>query len=247
MTELHFISEAVNAWAAPRQVGPFVIVSTFSMYPSNSAVQAYIEGGAGHFVVSDGGGAIETLMGAGGHKVAGLKLLKDFARSADLKVNGSGWLYSAPTDKDALTSAISMVSETSRSAAEMLIRHFKPAAHSDFRKEVEATLEIRFRDALSRRAHFTGASNKTHTYDYAIRMGNGRVFLIDAVVPDAASVNAAVVAHMDLRSANRDDVEQAIVYDDNQEWKASDLALLSVGAPTIAYSKFETAMERFVA
>ncbi|MBF0332931.1 MAG: hypothetical protein HQL40_04675 [Alphaproteobacteria bacterium] len=247
MTDYGFIAGAVSAWSEPRQVGPYVVVPTFSMYPSNSVVQAYIEGGAGRFVVSDGGGAIDTLLGVGGYKVAGLKLLKDFARLRDLKINTSGWLCSAPAEKETLTSAISIVSDASRAAAEMLIKHFKPVSHSDFRKEIEASLELRFHESFSKRAHFPGASNKTHTYDYSIRLPNGGTFIIDAVVPDAGSINAAVVAHMDLRAANRDDVRQAIVYNDNQEWKSSDLALLSIGAPTIAYTKFETAMERFLA
>lgn len=55
------IAEAVGFWNAPRRAGTYVIVPTFATYPSNSLVQAYIEGGIDRFVVSDGGGAVKTL------------------------------------------------------------------------------------------------------------------------------------------------------------------------------------------
>jgi hypothetical protein len=43
-------------------------------------------------------------------------------------------------------------------------------------------------------------------------------------------------------------VRQFIVYDDLDDWPSSDLALLTIGAPSIGYSKFKKAVvEKYLA
>jgi hypothetical protein len=57
------------------------------------------------------------------------------------------------------------------------------------------------------------------------------------VSPEASSINAAVVAHLDVKRANVPNVVRRIVYDDEEKWKAEDLSLLSVGAPVVPFSR----------
>ena len=121
----------------------------------------------------------------------------------------------------------------------MLIRKFRPQKAFDFRRDLDVVLERRFQDDLRKRGHFVGASNKSHTFDYLIHGNDNQFLIIDAVVPDSSSVNAAVVSHMDVRAIHRPDVRQFIVYDRDQEWNASDLALLTLGAPSVPFQDFE--------
>lgn len=141
----------------------------------------------------------------------------------------------------------SVVAEASRDAAIMLLKQFKPARVVDFRRELEAVLEAEFRDAMQKKGHLPGATNKIHTFDYVVRTNDNILLALDAVVPDASSINAAVVAHMDIGATKRTDLRQLIVYDGDQDWKASDLALLTLGAPSVAFSHFSGALERLVA
>ncbi len=239
MIDTDQITREIRAWGDPKLMEPYIIIPTFSVYPSNSAVQAFVEGGRDTFIVSDGGGAIKTLLGAGYLGNSGVKMLEDFARGADVKVNHGGWIFHSGVTLKNLASAISLVTEFSREAAEMLIRKFRPQKTFDFRRDLDRVLERRFQDDLRKRGHFVGASNKTHTFDYLIHGNDNQFVIIDAVVPDSSSVNAAVVAHMDVRATHRPDVRQFIVYDGEQGWNSSDLALLTLGAPSVSFQSFE--------
>jgi hypothetical protein len=126
------ITETLGAWNAPRRVGDYLIVPTFSTYPSNSLVQVYIEGCRDRFVVSDGGGAVKTLMGAGSLANSGKKVLSDFVRGNEIRLNPSGWLCLTNISLDGLTAAISVIAETSRDAAITLLKHFKPPRVADY-------------------------------------------------------------------------------------------------------------------
>jgi hypothetical protein len=246
MIDRDSIAELVAQWTTPRHVGDYLIVPTFATYPSSSLVQVFISGGKDRFVVSDGGGAIRVLLGAGDLSGGGRRFLSGFIKGTDVRVNESGWMYLPTVTFDRLTSAISIVAEMSRDAAVALLKHFKPAINLDFRRDLAVTLDKRFHDTIQRKGHLLGASNKVHTFDYVIRANDNALLALDAVVNDASSVNAAVVAHMDVRAMHRSDLKQIIVYDDNEAWKASDLALLTVGAPAVAFSRFSNALDRIV-
>jgi hypothetical protein len=67
------------------------------------------------------------------------------------------------------------------------------------------------------------------------------------VSPEASSINAAVVAHLDVKQANVPNVVRRIVYDDEEKWKAEDLSLLSVGAPVVPFSRAREVLKRVAA
>ncbi|MGY3575297.1 DUF1829 domain-containing protein [Bradyrhizobium sp. USDA 4504] len=242
---LSVVTEELEAWFKPQLVGSRVFVPTLSTYPSNAVVYVTIEGGNDVFVVSDGAGAVETLHGAGGHKVAAHKLLQVLLRGqGNLRVDKSGAIYTSPVRRSELTAAISLIAETSVRCSEILLRNFKPERHSDFRKEIGDKLQVQFRDAFKAGGHMPGASTKVHKFDFLIRRPSGTMIVMDAVVPDSSSVNAALVSHLDLKRAKRADVQQAIIYDDTQDWRSSDLALLTIAAPPIAYSHWADFAEK---
>jgi len=89
-----------------------------------------------------------------------------------------------------------------------------------------------------------GHSNKPHKFDNIIFLSGSRRLVIDPVVNDRSSINARVVANMDLRAAEYEGLEQRIVFDDRQDWKIEDLNLLQVGAPVIKYSRAEEVIKR---
>ncbi len=229
-------------------LGEYVVIPTFSVYPSNSLVQAFVSGGKSSFIVSDGGGAARTLTGAGAPSGVVAKLLKEFSKASGVKVNSEGWLYVSGVPLDGITSAMTLIIDATLDAAWSLLRRFKPAPIMDFRRDLDMALKVAFRSGMQKRGHLVGASNKVHTFDYLLQANDNVIIALDAVVRDASSVNAAVVAHLDVRATQRPDLRQFIIYDDMDDWDASDLALLTVGAPSIAYTKFfSTVVEKFVA
>jgi hypothetical protein len=68
--------------------------------------------------------------------------------------------------------------------------------------------------------------------------------IIDTVTKDASSINARVVANLDVRAANDEGITQRIVYDEDEGWAPSDLNLLQVGATPVAFSRSLEVIER---
>jgi excisionase family DNA binding protein len=129
------IAQIVLEWGKPTLSGDRLIVPTFATYPSNSLVQAYVEGGRDRFVVSDGGGALKVVLGMGSASHTVHKLLSSFAKGTSVKVNSSGWIFLGGVTLKNLTSAISIVAEASREAAVLLLKHFNPKPAIDFRRD----------------------------------------------------------------------------------------------------------------
>lgn len=247
MSTLDLVNEVVGIWCKPYPMGEFVVVPTYQVYPSNSCVQIYVEGGRDTFVVSDGGGALQNALILGRGLLHPRRHLKAAARDASLGVNSSGWLYARGVDAGALTSMISVVAEASKSAAFLCAKHFRPEAKTSSKMELDNNIETTFRKKLERKITLIGASNKPHNYDFGIKIDANRLIVIDAVSPEANSINSAIVSHLDLKNAHNPKVSQRLVYDDRVKWRSSDLSLLSVGATPIAYTRALNNLERLVA
>lgn len=247
MTTLDTVSEIVGQFTRPRQYGRFIVMPTFSFYPSNAMVQVFIEPAGEQFIVSDGGGALNTLHGAGGYDLPYEKIIGWLTRRRGFHLSPEGWLLSQRVKGSDLPGTITETIELSKICAEVLLKHFKVHEAPDFRSALDRQLQSRFRSAVHKKVHLPGASNKSHTFDYLINLPSGRSLVIDTVVPEASSVNAALVSHLDLRNADRRDIRQAIVFDDEADWKSSDLALLRMAAPPIAYSVLSEQLDRLAA
>lgn len=72
-----------------------------------------------------------------------------------------------------------------------------------------------------------------------------RRLLIDTVIPDRKQLNAVAIANIDVSKADNPNIEQRIVYDDEDSWTAADLSLLQMAATTVPYSSFQKVIGRF--
>jgi len=141
MTDLHAISEAIQEWARPQAEGRFIIVPTFTLYPSNAAVQVFIDGDRNSFNVSDGGGAIETLMKSGDFREDARPGMKAFARRWGLSVDSHGWIFASNVGSEEVTSIVPLVADCSKQAAEFLLRRHRPTVAQDFRPELDLLIK----------------------------------------------------------------------------------------------------------
>ncbi len=208
-----------------------VCVTTHCVYPSNAFVQVMVRAGESTFVVSDDGGALRELEAAGADIAEPDKQLKKLVGQHGLSIyNG---VVSAPScDVAALPVAIALVANVSRDCADWLFAHTKIRRRRDFKLLLRQFIETRFLDRV-RPETLTGKSNKPHTFEYLIHLEGGRRVIVDPVVHEANAINARVVANVDVRQADYENLEQRIVYDDEDDWTAEDLNLLQVGAPII--------------
>lgn len=248
MSLIESVTTILQKASQPYQAGRFVIVPTLLCYEGGCAVQAYIEGGVENFVVSDGGCAATNFVSLGGDANVAQKHIKAAAQQFGLRGTGEGWIRSDQISAAHLPTCVAMIAECSLSVDELLRKIARrQAASRDFKEEVNG--ELRRGDgapAVMRRKHFFGASNKQHTFDFLIELSGDRSLVVDAVVPDANSINSAVVSHLDLRQASNPRILQRIVYDDRADWQRSDLALLSVGAPAVPFSRLHEQVSHLV-
>jgi len=246
MSTLETVKAALHKWPEPRISDRGISVPTHCLYPSNSVVKVVVEGGEDQFVVDDNAGSLEELEEVKIAPKNAARLIIGVARSLGLEVSTAGAIYSRRVPWSELEATIVLVANASKSAAEHLLDTVKPPKRN-LRLVVERLLEKEFKSRWTRDSKIVGASNKQHKFDYVVQLKNDRQLLLDVVVPDSNSINSAVVAHLDVRHGNSENVEQRIVYDDQQVWSSADLKLLKVGARTVPLSSLEQTLDRLAA
>ena len=240
------VQAAIEDIISIEDVGDGVYVNTLCIYPSNGFVQVVVRGGENTFSVSDNGGAVNEL------EVAGVPCTKsDSALGRVIEAQGlivkDGVIRSPLISREALPVAIALVANASKDLADWLFATSKVKRTRDFKRIVREFLHRTFDAKALNDETIVGASNKPHKFDNLIVLPNGRRFIVDPVIHDASSINARVVANLDVRLAKIDGLEQRIVYDDEEDWRPEDLNLLQVGADVIAFSKSAEVIRRIVA
>ncbi len=69
--------------------------------------------------------------------------------------------------------------------------------------------------------------------------------MVDAVLPDANSINSHAIAHLDLNQLNDEKIVQRMVYDDDDNWDAADLNLLQMATTLVALSRADMRFRQF--
>lgn len=222
-----------------------LLVATQCLYPSNAPVAVLIQGRTDEFVVSDDGGAVDQVESAGVPFPDPDRRLKPMLRRKGLKI-ASGAIHSPRVPPVGLPAAVALVANASKEAAHWGLMHLRPRRARDLASEVKRIIDGF--GGLGRTGElFVGASNKQHAFEFVLRPKPNLVLLIDPVLNDPSSINAKVVAHIDVRQAGNDNVEQRLIYDDEEDWGAADLNLLKVGATPIPLSQFNGVLQRLVA
>jgi hypothetical protein len=247
MNMLDAVRSALLGWPAPVASGSTVIVPTHCLYPSNGIVNVYVEGGRELFLVHDDGGAFDQLHSVGGYEAAPMSIIRNAVRRKGLGVSDSRAIFAKDIPLDGLAGAIALVANGSQDAAHHLVNRLRPLARRTLTEEVETILDLKFPSRWKREEAHVGASNKQHRFDYAVSLKNDVKLLMDIVKPEASSINAAVVAHLDVRNAHPTGLVHRVIYDDRDNWSSENLSLLGVGATPIPVSVANQVLERLAA
>lgn len=235
MNHIKQVDESLNGLFRAFEWGDAVRVVTHCLYPGNSFVQVVIRGGVNTFLVSDEGNAFRELSAAGVEVQKPDALVRHLIAECGLSIR-DGVISSPMVTEESLAISVALVANASRDVARWLFSHAKIKKERDFKAVVQQFLKVRFDDQVKHET-VVGASNKVHKFDNLIALPGGRRIIVDPVVHDANSINARLVANLDVRSAGYSDLEQRIVYDDDSEWKPDELNLLQIGATVVPFSK----------
>ena len=221
-------------------------VSTHVLYPSNGAVSVVVRGRETSFIVSDEGGGIAELGSAGLSVIVSDRMIGAQLRMSGMRVR-NGVIMSPTIPMDAVPAAIMLVANASRTVADWGISHLPFRQHRSFREDLAKLLGKYFHDNMKSNESVVGKSNKPHKFGHVVHLFGERRLLIDPVVNDSSSINARLVSNLDVKMTDNSLIEQIIVFDDKLKWKASDLSILEMGAPTVAFSMAEREIRRRVA
>lgn len=249
MTLLDTVVDVVRGWPVASQRHHDVAVPTHCLYPSNGVVYAYVSGGNSTFKVTDGGGALREFLSGNGSTREEMAILRAVAKPQGLLVSEAGFIHSPLVNLEQLVGTIVLVANASKEAALTLVTRFTPAPKKNFRELLAHLIDGeraqgRFTEVSIHRA-IVGASTKTHKVDYEISFASHKRLLLDTVVPEASSINSVLAANIDIRQADLADTVQRIVYDDEDTWKSADLALLSLGATVVPFTKVRPVLNKF--
>ena len=247
MTLRDIVEQVARDWAtATVTVDGGVRLATHCLYPSNGAVNVRVIGGKDTFVVSDEGGAVDDALASGLSVDRAARMIAGIARRNGLRFE-DGAIASPPVPLSDVQAAILLVANSSKQAAHWCLDNIKIAPPSrNFRELLREFLDARYRTEIQHRAPILGKSNKQWHFDHLLHARGDRTVLVDPVINEASSINARVVANMDVRSLEDPRIIQRIVYDDREEWRSSDLSLLSIGARVVPFSRAEDVIDRLM-
>lgn len=246
MTAATEIRAALSLFTKLHEADGDYVVTTQYLYPSNDFVSVHVlRATSGNFVVSDGGGALDVLSAHGIHIIEQQKAFSILNKQKGLKVE-SGHIKTArlPRNPDLIANAVVTVARASAQVAEHCLIEFRPPRRRDLEAAIFTTLQRHVSvSRISRHHRLPGESNRQYTFDFAIPMGRKGMLIVDAVEPEPASFLAKFASHMDVSRRKGLHVQQRIVYDDQEDWKAEDLSLLQMAANLVPLSKLRHEMK----
>jgi hypothetical protein len=238
-----FVVSELSRIASTQTISDGIRVTTHCMYPSNGLVQVVVRGGAETIVASDDGAAFGEAAAAGisigGHHT---RFMANMIRDQGLLIK-DGVIFTPKLPIDVAVVGVLHVANASQEIARWFFDHSKIKRTRDFRTLLSEFLQKSFDDRV-RPEMIVGHSNKPHKFANVVLLQGGRKLIVDPVAHEASSINARVVANLDVKANNDPLLDQRIVYDDEESWTAADLNLLQVGAHVIPFSRSAEVIKR---
>jgi hypothetical protein len=229
------LSHDLREMTAIKRVDDGLRVTTHCMYPSNGLVQVTVRGGVSIVVASDEGGALGEALAAGIPVKDYNRQLAHLVRNQGVHVK-DGVIFAPPMPIEAAPLAVLLVANASQEVARWLYEHAKIPRTRDFKELLATFLKKTFDDRVTA-ATIVGNSQKPHKFSNVVFFPDGRQLIVDPVSHEPSSINARVVANLDIAATKNPLIDQRIIYDDEDDWTAADLNLLQVGATVVPFSQ----------
>ena len=244
MNTADYVNDAMAPFATYEERHGAVAVTTSCLYPSNAMVTVFVRGGPNGAIVSDDGRAIDELTALNREIPNADKFLYRFCRQTGLKAQ-KGRIVSPKITGNQLVATIAFVANASASAAAWGVEKFKLRRRRNLRKELEKLLNQSFsRTQIQKKRYIQGKSTRPYCFHNVVRL-DGRVLLIDPVIPDPNSINSHAIAHLDVSQRRDETIIQRLVFDDEEKWNAADLNLLQMAATLVPLSGLDETVRGF--
>lgn len=243
MSFLTIVQSAITEVVKAEESVDGVYVTTQCMYPTGGYVRVAVRGGLDTFIISDEGYGFREIENTGTESKINEGSIKHLVVPQGLRLSG-GVITSPSVRREALPVAITLVANASKEVADWFYTHLKIKRSRNFKQLVRRFLNETFAQNVKHDSQLIGKSNKTHKFENVILLPNGRRLIVDPVINEHASISSRIVANLDVGAMQYENLEQRIVYDDedDEDWKVEDLNLLAMSAPAIPFSKSHVAI-----
>lgn len=238
------ICSLVHSWPICGRDGAEYVIITHCQLPGGSLIKVRVRASGDGWIVSDGGAALDDATSAGIEKpIFGLNVRRAIRSKGLSFVDGR--IESPRIGLESLYNATIVVANAARDVAEALIYLGNNYSEETLENRARKILVGRFHSwVLSRPVIISGASERDHKFDNALDLPDGRKILVDVVKHQGNSINAAVVANLDVQRLGNPKLVQRIVFDPSESWKSEEIELLGVGATPVALPSLGDAIER---
>lgn len=217
------------------------------VYPNGQCVSVVVGVSGGAYVVHDAGFGAMYLTSAGVDLTK--QLSKKLGRLADEYgcefVDGR--MMRACTETQ-LPIAIALVANASRAVGDQYFEQREKKVR-DFRKEVSLALARALPSDRVKRVQVVGDSGTSYKIAHAVLSKDyeTEIAFVEPI-PDQQAVDRKFREFSDIKMSNDyPEVERISVYDDRNQWRDGDLAVLSRVSNVVAFASFPRRLERLVA
>lgn len=223
------------------------LVRTSCILPSGSLLNVSVQPAIDGWIVCDEGAVVADAMAHGFDVDFSLKGLTSRLSREGLRVE-KGRIYSERVSSGELPYMVAYLATAAIEASKWLVNSAAKHSKRGVMDLLNDLVDRRFSEMrLHEPLEVFGNSSKSYTFGNVLLLPNRQRLILDPVNRNDGSIKSRLVANLDVAQAHHENLVQRIVYDETENWEQQELALLSVGAPTIKISRVEEVVDRMAA
>lgn len=236
--------EVLANWPSVSRTEHGAFVRTSCMLPSGSLLSVSVQPAIDGWIVSDEGSAAWDASSSGRDVDQALSGLRSVLAQKGLKLS-NGKIYSPRVSSAELPYMVAYLATAALDASRWLLSRAEKKKSETIVDALPRHLLRRFPDlVLPDPLTLRGDTDKPYSFKNVLLLPDKRRVILDPVLRQDTSIKSRIVANIDVARARHENLLQHIVYDDSEDWSSAELALLTVGAPTVAFSRVDQVVER---
>ncbi len=241
------IMDVLADWQQFQRTERGASVRTSCIMPSGSLLSVSVQPAIDGWIVSDEGSAVYEATCAGGSIDLAYRGFTSRVSKRGLKVD-NGKIFSERVGVSELPYMVAYVATAALDAAIWLSTQAKKSAAPTLEMRLPEFLDQKYPDfRMPEPLSLIGKSSKNYSFKNVLLLPNRDRLILDPVAHSDGSIKSKLVANLDVRQAEHARLHQRIVYDDSEPWDQPELALLSVGAPAVPFSRLGGVVDRMAA
>ncbi|MET3287056.1 UNVERIFIED_ORG: hypothetical protein ABIC34_003877 [Sphingomonas sp. 1057] len=208
-----------------------------TMMPSGLVIKVHIRPDGDSLFLHDGGAAFDELA-CQGLSFSKLPALRRMLGDTGFGISTDGLVHRSRVPLEKVATGVAFLADASLRAAQFMIERAEAIAAKPLDREVKEALRLRY--PQGRPNFMVAGKNRQHRFDFGMSV-DGETVVIEAVNPDHASINAAIVKALDVKEVPDSRTTAFFVIDPLAHWKSDQLNMLGLGGISITLERLKSA------